>query len=104
KITTELFELLPDWAKLVVCSALILAVILLGVHNLMGRRALAAKQEELDNVKAERDDLDKRMKALDRIDTHVWLKPDILGQNQFKPARQRKTRFVALCNLKGGVG
>jgi cellulose biosynthesis protein BcsQ len=71
-------------------------------------KALAEERQRttdaLNAVKEERDQLLNRFEQLDRIDTEVWLKADASGKNQFVPARDRTTRFLAIFNLKGGVG
>src|SRR5262245_22986822 len=107
----DLYKELSDAAKLVVFLVLMAAVLGLWVWKVLGwrreqvlRRNLKANTRELAEVTQERDQLLSRFEALDQVDTHVWTKPDINVQNRFVPATERSTRFLAICNLKGGVG
>ncbi len=60
------------------------------------------------NVKAERDDLEERFEKLQSVDSDVWVDnhkgesepPDITAFND----RKKETKFIAVQNLKGGVG
>jgi cellulose biosynthesis protein BcsQ len=61
-------------------------------------------EKQLQEVTKDRDQLQDRLLALDRVDSHVWTKPDLFANNHFVPREQRQTRFIALVNLKGGVG
>ncbi len=61
-------------------------------------------EKQLQEVTKDRDQLQDRLLALDRVDVHVWKKPDQFANNHFVPREQRQTRFISLVNLKGGVG
>jgi chromosome partitioning protein len=65
---------------------------------------LKRTRKQLQEVTQDRDQLQERLLALDRVDSHVWTKPDLYSNNRFVPREQRPTRFIALINLKGGVG
>ena len=68
------------------------------------KRDLKRTKAQLQELKQERDQLQERLLALDRVDSHVWTKPDQCRNNRFVPREERRTRFIALANLKGGVG
>src|SRR5258708_39419104 len=67
-------------------------------------KTLKRTRAERDEIRQDRDQLQGRLLALDRVDCHVWTKPDRYGRSRFVPVDQRQTRFLALANLKGGVG
>lgn len=62
--------------------------------------------EQLTHFRREAEALQQRFDDLQRIDTDVWAGP--AGQGvpppRFVPRDERRTRFVAFLNLKGGVG
>jgi chromosome partitioning protein len=107
----RLFRELPETAKLILFLVLVSAFILYTSWQILSwRRVRRLKKElkrtkaSLHDVKQDRDQLQERLVALDRVDSHVWTKPDQHGNNRFVPHDQRRTRFLALLNLKGGVG
>jgi cellulose biosynthesis protein BcsQ len=63
-------------------------------------------QMQLDICRQELEALQMRFDALQKIDADVWKEPTPAGAvlPQFVPREERKTRFVAFLNLKGGVG
>src|SRR5437762_274121 len=107
----QLFRELPETLKLVIVLVLMGALILYYAwwfHSWRQQRdlkkTLKRTRAELNEIKADRDQLQGRLLALDRVDSHVWTKPDQYGKSRFVPREQRQTRFLALANLKGGVG
>jgi hypothetical protein len=68
------------------------------------KKDLKRTEKQLQEVTQDRDQLQERLLALNRVDVHVWKKPDLYSNNRFVPREQRPTRFIALVNLKGGVG
>jgi chromosome partitioning protein len=107
----KLFRELPEpWQAVVFFLTFLLAGGLF-VWGWLRRRENADLQmtvgrlnRQLELVTEERDQLLARFQALDRIDCHVWTQPDRNQHNRFVPKEKRQTRFLALCNLKGGVG
>src|SRR5205085_11480108 len=62
-------------------------------------------ESELGSASTERDGLQRRFEELDKVGVqHVWKRADALGLNRFTEPSSRRTRFIAVCNLKGGVG
>lgn len=100
----DLFAELPNPLKLVVVLLLMAFVIWLAIRHYLLRSRLRAAKRRLYSVTKERDDLRRRFESLDRVDDHVWKLPDAFGHNHFVDRMQRSTRFIAFCNLKGGVG
>ncbi len=107
----RLFRELSETAQLGIVLVLIAILIGFTVWQILSWRTnrdlkkdLKRKEAELQEIKVERDQLQERFLALDRVDSHVWTKPDQFGNNRFVPRPDRKTRFIALANLKGGVG
>jgi cellulose biosynthesis protein BcsQ len=107
----QLFRELPETSKVVVFLLLIALLIGYTVWWILSWRrerdvakTLQRTKAELDRVSVDRDQLQARFVALDRVDCHVWTKPDQYGKSRFVPREQRPTRFLALANLKGGVG
>ncbi len=107
----KLFRELSEASKVVVFLVLIGAFILYtGWQILSWRRERDLKKKlkrtraTLEDVTEDRDQLQQRFVALDRVDGHVWTKPDQYGNNCFVPVEKRPTRFIAMVNLKGGVG
>jgi len=62
--------------------------------------------EQLDHFRREADALQQRFDDLQKIDTDVWASPTEQGTAPppFVARQNRRTRFVAFLNLKGGVG
>ncbi len=107
----RLFRELSETAQLGIVLVLIAIVIGSTVWQILSWRTkrdlkkdLRRKEAELQEIKEDRDQLQERFLALDRVDSHVWTKPDLYGNNRFVSRQDRKTRFIALANLKGGVG
>ena len=100
----ELFERLPDSMKLAVLVILFIATVALAVRDVLEWWKVAELKKQLKAVTEERDQLDARFKAMDKVDSIVWKKPDALQQNHLTPRTGRRARFVAICNFKGGVG
>ncbi len=57
-------------------------------------------------LKADWERLEKQFKKLEEVDSTVWFREIDSNSSipQFVPREERKTRFVAVQNLKGGVG
>jgi cellulose biosynthesis protein BcsQ len=107
----KLFRELSETSKLVILFVLLLALIAYTVWQILSWRKQRDLKKELKRTKArpeevteDRAQLQERLLALDHVDRHVWTKPDQYGNNRFVPREQRRTRFIALVNLKGGVG
>ncbi len=107
----RLFQELPETSKLFIFLLLIVLVIGYNVWSILSWRKRRDLQKDLKRTKAQlkeleqdRDQLHERLLALDRVDSHVWTKPDRSQNNRFVRREQRRTRFIALANLKGGVG
>ena len=107
----RLFRELPETSKLFILLVLIAWIIGYTVWDILSRRRMRDLKRDLKRTKAqlqelqqERDQLQERLLALDRVDSHVWTKPDRCRNNRFVPREERGTRFIALANLKGGVG
>jgi cellulose biosynthesis protein BcsQ len=107
----KLFRELSETSKLALFLVFIIIFIgytvwqiLAWKHQRQLKKDLKRKEKQLQEVTQDRDQLQERLVALDRVDNHVWTKPDQFGNNHFIPREQRQTRFIALVNLKGGVG
>lgn len=107
----RLFSSLGDTAKAFLLLLLIALIVVLAVMLYARwsqartlKKAIRRLGAELERVKTERDDLQTRLTSLDKVTGHVWLRPDSGRNGRFVSAADRKTRFVAFCNLKGGVG
>ena len=107
----RLFRELPETSKLFILLVLIAWIIGYTVWDILSRRRMRDLKRDLKRTKAqlqelqqERDQLQERLLALDRVDSHVWTKPDQCRNNRFVPREERRARFIALANLKGGVG
>jgi cellulose biosynthesis protein BcsQ len=107
----QLFRELSETSKLIIFIWFIVIIIAYTVWWILSWRDerqltkdLEGTRKQLQEVTQERDQLQDRLLALDRVDSHVWTKPDQYGNNHFIPRDQRPTRFIALVNLKGGVG
>jgi hypothetical protein len=107
----KLFHELSETSQLAVVLALIVVLILYTVWEILTwlkRRDLKGQlrrtRTRLEEVTADRNQLQQRLFALDRVDSHVWTKPDLYDNNCFVSREQRQTRFISLVNLKGGVG
>ncbi|MCS6975708.1 MAG: ParA family protein, partial [Gemmatales bacterium] len=60
--------------------------------------------KQRDAAIREKKELQERFEALDKVDDHVWrLKVEAPIPN-FVSRSKRHTRFISVCNLKGGVG
>src|SRR5260370_2848723 len=107
----QLFRELSEASKLVIFFVFIFVFIGYTVWQILAwrnqrqlRKDLKRTRKQLQEVTQERDQLQERLLALNRVDVHVWKKPDLYSNNRFVPREQRQTRFIALVNLKGGVG
>src|SRR5438132_155818 len=107
----RLFRELPETSKLFILLVLIAWIIGYTVWDILSRRRMRDLKRDLETTRAhlqelqqERDQLQERLLALDRVDSHVWTKPDRCRNNRFVPREERRARFIALANLKGGVG
>jgi cellulose biosynthesis protein BcsQ len=107
----KLFRELSETSKLVIVLVLIILLIGYTVWQVLAWRNqrqlakdLRRTRKQLQEVTQDHDLLQERLEALDRVDIHVWTKPDQYGNNRFVPREKRPTRFIALVNLKGGVG
>lgn len=110
-IILRLFDQLPDTSKVALILALIAGLMALSIWKYAGwrhgrdlQKQLSRLNEQLGLVSREREELLKRFESLDIVDDHVWKRPDQFCQNRFVDRNKRKTRFIAFCNLKGGVG
>ncbi|HEV3082798.1 MAG TPA: ParA family protein [Gemmataceae bacterium] len=107
----RLFRELPETSKLAIFLLLIVSVVGYNVWWILSWRKrrdlekdLKRTKGQLKEIQQDRDQLQERFLALDRVDSHVWTKPDQGRNNCFVPREQRRTRFIAVANLKGGVG
>jgi cellulose biosynthesis protein BcsQ len=107
----SLFRELSETSKLVVFLLFVAGVIGYTVWWLFSwgkqrdlKKNLKRTKEQVKELQQERDQLHERLLALDRVDSHVWTKPERCRNNRFVPREERGTRFIALANLKGGVG
>src|SRR6266481_2648026 len=107
----QLFRQLPETSKLIIFIWFIVIFIGYTVWWILSWRNerqltkdLKRTSKQLQEVTQDRDQLQERLLALNRVDVHVWKKPDLYSNNRFVPREQRQTRFIALVNLKGGVG
>ena len=67
------------------------------------KKLLSRKEKEVKQWRREVEALQDRFHALNQVDEHVWKRP-AHGVPRIALLDQRKTRFIAVCNLKGGVG
>lgn len=107
----DLFRELSEFNKLVVFLILLVIVVGLLVSNIVtiwGRQKRVSEINELkkarDAALREKKELEDRFIALDKVDDHVWKRPVQGTPPAFVSRSKRKTRFVSICNLKGGVG
>src|SRR5260370_33567701 len=107
----QLFRELSEASKLVIFFVFIFVFIGYTVWQILAwqnqrqlRKDLKRTRKHFQEVTQDRDQLQERLLALNRVDVHVWKKPDLYSNNRFVPREQRQTRFIALVNLKGGVG
>lgn len=70
------------------------------------RATLTTRDEELVHSREEQEALQTHFNRLQEIDADVWTRPVPAGTvpPRFVPRDERRTRFVAFLNLKGGVG
>src|SRR5439155_23152198 len=106
----QLFRELPETSKLIIFIWFIVIFIGYTVWWILSWRNerkltkdLKRTSKQLQEVTQDRDQLQERLLALDRVDSHVWTKADQYGNKHCIPRDQRPTRFIALVNLKGGV-
>jgi chromosome partitioning protein len=100
----EAFAGLSDHLKLAIFVLLIAALVGVSIWKYVGWRRQKALKRQVRALRRERDELLKRFESLDQVDDYVWKRPDKLGLNCPVPMQSRTTRFIAICNLKGGVG
>src|SRR6266849_4725066 len=107
----QFFRELSETSKLIIFIWLIVIIIAYTVWWILSWRNerqltkdLERTRKQFQEVRQDRDQLQERLLALNRVDEHVWKKPDLFTNNRFVPREQRPTRFIALVNLKGGVG
>src|ERR1017187_5609515 len=107
----DLFREMPDWLKLVAFVILFLLLVGETVWQILSwreirhlKRDLRDTRDDLKKVSEERDQLLARFESLNKVDSHVWTKPDAFKKNLFSSKSSRRARFVAISNLKGGVG
>jgi len=107
----RLFEGLSESSKLIAFLVFFVVFVLYTVWTILSygqqrrlSKELKRTEKALADVIEDRDNLQERLTALDRVDSHVWTKPDQYGNSHFVPRDERRTRFIALVNLKGGVG
>lgn len=110
-VLLDLFKELPDLGKVIVfliMFALVLLSTLGGIIGWWNRGKLVAEIGDLkkgrDAALREKEELESRFKALDKVDDHVWKRDVKITPPPFVSRSKRKTRFIAVCNLKGGVG
>jgi len=102
----EMFNRLPAVAQGIVLSVLVVvALVVLGfsIHQGMQKSDLNAESERL---KKELALATERWDRLQLVETQssLWWNPCQIAVPPFVPAVQRRTRFVCMLNLKGGVG
>jgi len=68
------------------------------------RSAEAQLRNERDTLESEVVSLRKRLEEIESFDGKLWERPLLIAPPDFVPASQRGTRFIAVANLKGGVG
>ena len=67
---------------------------------------LAGVRQDLDSAQRELAGVEERWTRLVEVGSQeiVWQRPDVRNRKTFIPKEERKTRFVSMFNLKGGVG
>ncbi|HEV3262711.1 MAG TPA: AAA family ATPase, partial [Gemmataceae bacterium] len=107
----RLFDSLSDAWKVVALVVLVSALVATSIWRFAGwkherhlKKDLARSSEKLRQISQERDQLQKRFESLAVVDSHVWTRADAFKHDHFIQPADRKTRFIAVCNLKGGVG
>jgi chromosome partitioning protein len=107
----DFFKELSEFSKVIVFLVLMGIVVGLIVSNIvtfLGRQKRASEISELkksrDDALRELEELQHRFVALDKVDDHVWKRPVQVTPPVFVSRSKRKTRFISICNLKGGVG
>src|SRR5256885_16907776 len=102
----KLFRELSETSKLIIFIWFIVIFIAYTVWWILSWRSerqltkdFKRTRKQLQEVTQDRDQLQERLLALDRVDSHVWTKPDLFANNHFVPREQRQTRFIALVNL-----
>lgn len=94
---------MPPALQLIVVLTIVGAVVFLYWNNSHLRHLRHDLVRANEQLRQEKEQLEKRIESMEKVDTYVWTRP--IG-NASVPANllNRKTRFIAFCNLKGGVG
>ncbi len=110
-LVLDFYKELSEFNKLVVFLILLGCVVGLLVSNIVtfwGRQKRISEINELkkarDAALREKKELEDRFIALDKVDDHVWKRAVQGSPPAFVSRSKRKTRFISICNLKGGVG
>lgn len=108
---SKFFERLTEHQKLVTVWVLIGVVVAQLAWNVISfmaarRTRLIIKDLKRQNQRLteDRDQLQGRVNALNQVDDHVWKRPVATSTLPLAPKDKRRTRYLAICNLKGGVG
>jgi cellulose biosynthesis protein BcsQ len=68
------------------------------------QQACHQAEEDRDRLQAEINKLQKQWNDLEAFDGRLWQRANLVPPPPFMPLPSRKTRFVSIMNLKGGVG
>lgn len=103
-LAKTLFGLLPEWAQLLVFALLVGGLGYFIARWWWEKWEIKRLKGDLEKVEGDRKKAQDRLDAQDKIGAHVWQTPPRHHPPDAVPMKDRKTRFIALCNLKGGVG
>ena len=102
----ELFSQAPPAVQTAVLIVILLVAVAVGVLKMRQSNRVEELKEKLTSTEADRDRLQASWDRLQIASSHfeLWKRDCLVSVPPFVPANQRKTRFVTMLNLKGGVG
>ncbi len=102
----ELFSQARPEVQTAILVVLMLVAVAMGVLGMQRNNQAAESKAKLAIAEADRDRLQIRWDRLQAVSSHVelWKRDCLVAVPPFVPPNQRKTRFVSVLNLKGGVG
>ena len=102
----ELFGRAPAEVQIIVLLSVLLIAIAAAVNSLRQTQQVEDLNAKLAIAEADRDQLQTRWDRLQIVSSHfeLWKRSCQIAIPPFVPANQRKTRFITVLNLKGGVG